>query len=153
MWTPLDFKPYTIIKLFHRLYHILRTVMFSKEVTVTFSNGIKYFCATGELPYFWDDTTNRVQIRTGWIDIFPCILGVCMKIGLLGPALILGPKVCIDNSDEISEIVMGILELISMYTSLAWYTGFYVYRYEISTFMNQFMELMRTEGKPRNIFF
>jgi len=69
----------------------------------------------------------------------PCLISLILSILILLPILTLGPIVCIENSNNISGIIMAVLELFCIFLVIINQIGLYVYREEFVMFVNTFL--------------
>jgi len=137
----------SFIQLVCRLHRNCNTKMTSIEVFGTFTEMLRLFAATRVLPYKWDKSTCRLRITEGLRGNILAIFMFCANVVILIPALTLGPVACMENAEDISSIVMPIVQLICTSYGLVFYIGLFKYRYEISNFTNQFLYILKIYGK------
>ena len=114
--------------------------MLSKEATTIIRSVIVRITLLNCLPASWDNVKNRVHIREKFVEQLQYYLHVITQIVILLPVILLGPRICIDNSNNVSEIVMPVIVLLCIFIIVSFQSGFYVYRYEIAEFINTFLQ-------------
>ena len=114
--------------------------MLSKKLLGTIYTTIKRFTFLQILPVSWDSTHNQLHIQFKFTENLRFYFQATVEIIILVPVILLVSRICIENSNNIGEIVMPVIELICTFNAVFFQSGVYFYRYQIVDFINAFLK-------------
>jgi len=121
--------------------------MLSREVLHLVNRITNQFVSVKMQPIDWDSSKKRLRVTTNFKEILPFLIHQDWSIIFVIPIILLGPRICIDNSNNISRIVIPVLELLCIFFVVIVQIGFYMYRYEFVVFANKFLQYELSYGK------
>ena len=121
--------------------------MLSQEVLQLVNRIVKQFVSVKMQPTVWDSSKNRLRGTTYLKEILPFLVHQGLNIIFVIPIILLGPKICIDNRNNISGIVIPVLELLCVFFVVILQIGFFTYRHEFVAFANKFLQHELSYGK------
>ena len=121
--------------------------MLSKELLRIICKAIVRFTFLQILPVSWDATKNLLEVKCKFVEKLQFYIRATAQTIIFLPVIVLGPRICMENSNNIAEIVMPVIELLGIFNAILFQATFYFYRYEIVNFINVFLKFEASQRK------
>jgi len=122
--------------------------MLSPKLIFCITKTIQDFTTIKMLPFSWNLRKGHLCVTQNWRTIIPVIIQLLANFVIVCPVFILGPLVCIQNTDaSFLEILKVALQLACICCAGLLQINCNLYRHEASTFINILLEFERSQGK------
>jgi len=115
--------------------------MLSKQVIQILQKTTPQLVTTRVLPFGWVSRSKKrhLRVKSRFKELLPFYVLVTLDLLFLIPAVVFLPRACIENAHNIGDIVLPIYTLICIYLAVNLRLAFYIFRHEIATVINKFM--------------
>ena len=121
--------------------------MLSKKLVGIICNIIIRFTFLQVVPLSWDSTENQLHVKCKFLENLQFYIQATAQIIVLLPVIVFLSRICIENYNNIEEIVIPVIKLISVINAVIFQTVVYLYRYEIVDFINKFLKFEASQRK------